>query len=665
MWTLIVLMAMLISQQAPVPSRPFLDQTHDSRVFGGPRYYRILLPPDYVASGKSYPVIYFFHGHSDRYTLEHYDGGSDFIPKMIGYVAKHDVIVVLVDGYVAKDYTGFYGGSPWDIRLEGGTYDFGAYLEELIAHIDRTYRTLTDRRHRATSGLSMGGFMSLWLSARYPHLIGSASSFNPGPEFYVGEAGRRVLWRPKDHVSNHAHTMVRLIRASGDYISQYHEETRAAYANADQVNFEYRVDEYHRHWITSIAETFDFHARAFANSTLDNVSAAWSHANPYRVFSAWGYQVSAEGSRPGIVYLRDVSQGGLRITTRKWAPDGPPVEEMRITVRTAPRYEPGKAYSLLDHNLITTKTTKTEITAAADGALTFTVDGAGHQVSFVGPGTGAQPPVLLPLTARDKLRLAPQADVSLPIRIYNPRGEAMKDVRVRLSSEYPTVQLLSQAAEVSSIEPGTFVDLSSRFRARFTAGAGYFEPTRLQLSLTYDGWYEASEPLDVLVVPEVIPGTEAVEIMDGRTLSLKVFRQRGNQGGGASIERKVSEGKGNGNGILEPGEEATIWVRVAQGIDPFDKGNWYRCKIHSDSPWIVEVADIQESKQREWTSAMERTSVIQLSRETPRGTRIPVILENESWSFRYTPDVRYGVEKLYQAFQLHTNHLHRYELKVP
>jgi len=104
---------------------------------------------------------------------------------------------------------------------------------------------------------------------------------------------------------------------------------------------------------------------------------------------------------------------------------------------------------------------------------------------------------------------------------------------------------------------------------------------------------------------------------------------------------------------------------MAQGMDPFDKGNWYRCKIHSDSPWIVEVADIQESKQREWTSAMERTSVILLSRETPRGTKIPLILENESWSFRYTPDVRYGVEKLYQAFQLHTNHLHRYELQIP
>ena len=136
------------------------------------------------------------------------------------------------------------------MRPSGGEFDYGQYFLELIQHVDSTYRTLNSRRYRATSGLSMGGFMSLYLSARFPDLIGSASAFNPGPEFYVGEKGRRSLWRPKDHVLSHQHTMVRLIRASGDYISQYHEETRSAYAMAPSVDFEYRQDEYHRHWAT-------------------------------------------------------------------------------------------------------------------------------------------------------------------------------------------------------------------------------------------------------------------------------------------------------------------------------------------------------------------------------------------------------------------------------
>jgi pimeloyl-ACP methyl ester carboxylesterase len=650
--------------QAILPSRPFYDRRHDSKVFGEPRNYRILLPPDYATSGKSYPVLYFFHGHSDRYTLEHYDKGTDFIPKMIDYLSGHDLIVVLPDGYVAEDYTGFYGGSPWDLRLEGGAHDFGPYFEELVAHIDANYRTLTDRRHRATSGLSMGGFMSLWLSARYPDLIGSASAFNPGPEFYVGERGRRVLWRPKDHVSNHANSMIRLVRASGDYISQYHEETRAAYANDESVDFEYRVDEYHRHWITSIAETFDFHGRAFRSSTLDNVPECWSYSNPYRRFSMWGYRVEVEGNEAGITYLEGVNQGGLRIRTRRWAPDGPPQIGCRLSVTTAPLYQPGAAYIILDFDLKTEKMAKKIAAANADGSITLTMDGAGHQVSLVGPGTGAQPPVFLPVTPKDKLCLPPRVDVSLPIRIYNPRGNPMKDVKVTLGSEYPTVQLLASETTVPSIGPGAFVDLSERFRLRFTAGSGYFAPTRLQLKMTYDGWYEGAESLDVLVIPEIIPDPAAVEVMDGRTRTFNVFRQRGNQGGGGSVEVQVTEGQGNGNGILEPGEEATMWVKMAQGMDPFDKGNWYRCKVYSDSSWLEEVADLQSPKQREWTSAMERTSLIRLSSETPRGTRIPVLLDNESWSFHYTPDVRYGTEKLYQAFQLHTHNLHRYEISV-
>ncbi len=426
-------------------AQPFYDRTHFSEVFHQDRNYRLFLPPDYETSQKRYPVIYYCHGHSDRYTLEHYDNGTDTVPNIVDFVSKNDVIVVAVDGYVAEHYTGFYGGDPWDVRIDGGDHDFRRYFLELVKHIDSEYRTLTDRRHRAISGLSMGGFMSLYLSARYPQLIGSASSFNPGPEFYVGDKGRRVLWRPKDHVSNHGHTRVSLIRASGDYISQYHEETRRAYARAQGVQFEFRQDEYHKHAATSIGETFSFHLKAFADPTLNNVPVIWEHANPDSQFEVWGHQVKAPGEGRAIVYLEDVTQGGLRITTRRWAPDGPAVESRRITVRTAPLYRAGQPYTLLDFNLKTATSNVREVSADVEGRLEFTVDGSGHQVSFDGPGTGSQPPVLLPLTSKERVYLPPGKEIALPIRIYNPRGEPMTAVSVRLSTAYPTIQILSDS----------------------------------------------------------------------------------------------------------------------------------------------------------------------------------------------------------------------------
>jgi len=653
----------LIAALPAAPSQPFYDRTHDSAVFGEPRHYRILLPPEYDASNIRYPVIYYFHGHSDRYTVELYDKGADTIPKMADFVAHHPVIVVCVDGYVAEDYTGFYGGAPWSI-FPLGKKDFGPYFLELIRHIDSTFRTLTDRRHRATSGLSMGGFMSLYLSARYPEFVGSASAFNPGAEFYTGEAGRRVLWRSKDHVAAHTQTMVRLIRASGDYISQYHEETRDAYARAEDVDFEFRQDEYHRHWATSIGETFDFHMRAFSNTALDNVPETWSYRNAYRSFDVRGYRVQLDAAGAGLTYLDNVRQGSLRILTRQWAPDGPPIGNARIALTTAPLYSPNETYRILDYSLQRGKTEVKEVRAAADGSLSLSVDGTGHQIGIAGPGTGEDAPILLPVTAVDKLRVAPGQSVAIPIKVYNPRGVAMRGVTATLSSDYPTVEVLRGQAAVAEIGPGGVADLAGALKARFTAGTGYFASARLSLKLVYDEWHEAKENIDILIEPEKVSAPAEFVILDGRSYTFSVFRQKGNQGGGGPVERSVTEGKGNGNGIFEPGEEATIWVKLPQGMDPFDKGNWYRTKIRTDSPWVREVQDIEEPKQREWTAAMERTSVIRLSEKTPPGASIPLLLDNESWSFTYTPDVRYGAEKLYQAFQLHTHHLHRIVLKV-
>jgi pimeloyl-ACP methyl ester carboxylesterase len=644
--------------------QPFYDRTHVSKIFGHSRNYRILLPPAYESSGKRYPVIYYFHGHSDRYTLEHYDAGKDTIPKMAAYVGSHDVIVVSVDGYVSRDYTGFYGGSPWDVREDGGDFDFGAYFLELTDHIDRTYRTLTDRRHRATAGLSMGGFMSLYLSARYPDIIGSASAFNPGPEFFTGDKGRRMLWRPKDHVSSHTGSMIRLIRASGDYISQYHEETRDAYARASDVDFEYRRDEYHRHWATSIAETFDFHLRAFGTSSLDNVPVRWNYSTAYRAAEVWGWRIETQGRYAGFTYLENATQVGFRVRTRQWAPDGPPVAGRQIDITTAPLYTPGATYRVLDHELLTGETVASQAIADSNGRLRVRVDGSGHQISVAGPGAGDHAPALLPVTSRDRLRVPQGKETSIPIRIYNPRNEAMRGIQVALTSEYPTVQIMRTTCNIPEIPSGRSVDVSSRFPLRFTAGAGYFVPARLLISLTYDGWHRTAEAVDVLVTPDRIPEPAAIEILDGRSATFNVFHQKGNQGGGSSIERTVTEGKGNGNGILDPGEQATIWVKLPQGLDPFDKNNWYRAKVLSDSRWITEIADIREQKQREWTGAQNRTSLVQLASGAPAATAIPLLLDTESWSFHYIPDVRYGPEKLYQAFQLHSRHLHKYDLRV-
>ena len=121
----------------------------------------------------------------------------------------------------------------------------------------------------------------------------------------------------------------------------------------------------------------------------------------------------------------------------------------------------------------------------------------------------------------------------------------MENVKVVMESDYPTVRLIREfGGDSQAFEPGGIVDLSDRFRATLTSGAGYFAPARLRLRMTYDGWYESAVNIDTLVIPEILPEPDAVEVLDGRTFTFKVFRQRGNQGGGDVIERHGHRGQG-------------------------------------------------------------------------------------------------------------------------
>ena len=203
------------------------------------------------------------------------------------------------------------------------------------------------------------------------------------------------------------------------------------------VDFEFRQDEYHRHWATSIAETFDFHARAFANPELDNVPEPWSYASPYQSFDVWGYRVNVDAPGDGIVYFEGVHQGGLRVTTRRWAPDGPALEHAAIRVTTAPLYSPGKIYKMLDYKLSGSLAAVGTVTADDAGRITFKVDGNGHQISFAGPGAGGAAPILLPLTAADRFAHRPEGKLRLPVRIYNPRAEPLTGVLPRSHRSTP------------------------------------------------------------------------------------------------------------------------------------------------------------------------------------------------------------------------------------
>ncbi|OGG00328.1 MAG: hypothetical protein A3F83_08105 [Candidatus Glassbacteria bacterium RIFCSPLOWO2_12_FULL_58_11] len=648
----------------------FYDHTHYSATFGEWRHYRILLPPDYATSGKYYPVIYYFHGHSSRYMGEPYGEGQQVsLPAMIDYVKSHNVIVVRWDGYVEKSYSNFYNGSPYDIQggpaagADSGRMDFGRYFQELVTHIDSVYRTIADRQHRATCGLSMGGFMSLYLSGRFPQLVGSASAYNPGHEFNVGPPGADVHYLLKNFVRNHGQSKVRLIRASGDYISQYHEELQELYSRTPEVDFEFRREEYHRHWVTGLAETFDFHLRAFESKELNDYPVSFDHDNPFDRFNIWGYDISVENKKAGFVCLRNVQMGYFRVYTRRYAPDGPAVEGQTLRITTPGWYGSRKTCRIMDYSQATGKVSYYSLTSSPEGRLTFLLDGLGHDVSVLN-GKEARPPVLLQIDRRGVPVIMPDAEVHLPLKFLNSCDAVARNITIDLSSRYPTVEIGGSPVHIDSLKPGEVIDLSDRFTERFVSGEGDFQHCRLELNVTYIDWHGHQEYFDVDVLPTPLAEPDSLQILDGRSVSLPVFRQKGNQGGGFIRQRTVTEGKGNGDGAAAPGEELTLWVRTPQGLDPFDKYSWHRTKVYTDDPYMTITADIADPKGLEWTSSLNHSSSFQIAPDCPPGHRIELVLENESYSFAWKPDYRFGKELLLQAFQFHRNQLHRFTLTV-
>ncbi len=666
----ISVMVLLLAGQKLSAYQDFLDRSHYSRAFGQWRHYRILLPPDYETSGKHYPVVYYFHGHSSRYMGEPYgDGLQVSLPEMIDYVKTHDVICVRWDGYVEDRYSSFYSGSPYNIQSDDygkqplGELDFGEYFLELVAHIDSSYRTIADRQHRATSGLSMGGFMSLYLSARYPQLVGSASSYNPGHEFWVGPPGAKSHYMLRDFTANHGATMVRLIRASGDYISQYHEELNEIYSRNPDVDYEYRREEYHRHWVTGLDETLDFHMRAFENKALNDTPRSFDHDNAFGKFDVWGYTVEVSGKKAGYTCLRRVTRNHFRVFTRAWQPDGPVLEGQKITITTPMLYGNRRSYKIMDYNHAGGEVSYYTLTSSEKGRLTFELDGEGHDIAVLDRNEG-RAPVLLPLAGAGVPIVEPDVEQHLPIRLLNSYDFTVRDIGVSLTCRYPTVKISGGEFTIDSIAPGQVVDLGERITQRFVSTTGFFQHCRLNLHLRYDGWHGEDRRIDVRVLPTPLATPDSVVVLDGRTATFDVFRQGGNQGGGFIRQRTVSEVQGNGNGIAEPGEEVTIWVRTVQGLDPLDKHSWHRTKIYSADPHLGALRDIAESKEREWTSVKDHTSAVMISPRCPPGRPIELLLESESYSFVWKPDYRYGEQLLQQAFQFHRDNVQRYVLRI-
>ncbi len=126
--------------------------------------YRVILPVDYnKAKDKRYASIYLLHGLTG-----HYDNWTDKT-KLAEFAALHSYILITPEGD-----NGWYTDSA---TVPNDKYE-SYIIKELIPEIDKIYRTVSDRDHRAIAGLSMGGYGGMKFGMKYPQMFSLAGSFS-------------------------------------------------------------------------------------------------------------------------------------------------------------------------------------------------------------------------------------------------------------------------------------------------------------------------------------------------------------------------------------------------------------------------------------------------------------------------------------------------------
>jgi enterochelin esterase-like enzyme len=171
-----------------VPHGEIREVWYNSKVTGTWRHALVYLPPKYdTQNGARYPVLYLQHGAGEDETGWVRQGHANFIlDNLIAAGSCRPMIVVMVYGYArragqpAPDLTGKPFGSP---EMMKAMQDMAAAFEDdvtkaLIPYIDSTFRTLSDRDHRAMAGLSMGGMQTFQITLNHLDLFSYIGGFS-------------------------------------------------------------------------------------------------------------------------------------------------------------------------------------------------------------------------------------------------------------------------------------------------------------------------------------------------------------------------------------------------------------------------------------------------------------------------------------------------------
>jgi len=543
-----------------------IDSWHYSHTFGEIRKFRVFQPAGYSTdSNERYPVIYFFHGWAQRYfgpvgdDYSNYDKGDENDgDNILNYVAKNKVIVVKLDGFNGDSNLN-YDLSPYNIGGVDTHRQFPIYFPEFVNYFDNNYKTIPDREHRGIAGLSMGGFTSFFIGAKFPNLISAVGNFCGSPEFTIGPMKFPVEYRNIDMYDNYSGVNVRFHYGDKDNLRPYHRDMNKIWSQVMD-NYEYKIFDA-AHSTCGLGEMFDFMMNTFQNPPKQ--PEKWDHIDIYPEFTIWEYEINSDRFRSGFTILENVDKRGFKCSVRTFLPDGELMPYVKLILTTPPIYEKNQPYTINDIDGENSK----QWTMQSDhmGRLKIGFDGGIHNIGI--NKADDIPNLCIESVDIQNMNWATnKKDVLISVKLLNKGLAAAEGVRIELFATKEYVKVIEKEAVIEKIAVNETKESSKSLT--FHVDSDSIEMSRFLMKMSDKNGHVWTEYLDVKLRDEQSMIEDFV-IADGKEYTVS-------KAGIDSV--KLILGKGNGDGIANPGETIVLLAK--------DKGKYWRTELITTDPFI-------------------------------------------------------------------------------
>jgi enterochelin esterase family protein len=175
-WSLVYVPGSDISDTKNVPHGAVAAVTYYSESLKRFRRMHVYTPPGYEKSESNYPVFYLLHGAGDCDSSWSTVGRAGFILDNLIAAGKAKPMLVVMPAGHAGPFR--FGGAPGAAnRRDEFAEDF---VHDVKPYVEKHYRVLADRAHRAIAGLSMGGMQTLNIAFGHLDDYGYIGVFSSG-----------------------------------------------------------------------------------------------------------------------------------------------------------------------------------------------------------------------------------------------------------------------------------------------------------------------------------------------------------------------------------------------------------------------------------------------------------------------------------------------------